>query len=76
MSSQAPLPSSIFLMDAAALAKVTANPAQADLISPRRNFSIKCSQERSVKAMMLIVVVLSVQLRKTLASQAYKFGMS
>ena len=28
------------------------------------------------EAMMLIVVVLSVQFRKTLASQAYKFGTS
>lgn len=50
--------------------------AQARLMSPRRNFSSKCSQERRVNAMMLIVVVLSVQLRKTLASQAYKFGTS
>lgn len=63
-------------MDKAALAIVRGQFIQADLMSPRRNFSIKCSQERKVKAMMLMVVVLSVQFRKTLASQAYKFGTS
>src|SRR5205814_2808775 len=67
----------IFLcyIDAVLLATVTGR-AQARWMSPRRNFSSKCSQERRVNAMMLIVVVLSVQFGKTLASQAYKFGTS
>ena len=36
--------------------------------SPRRKFSIRYSEVRSVNAKMLIVVVLSVQFRNTLAS--------
>src|SRR5262252_9418655 len=44
-------------------------PDQAAVCSPRRKLSIKCSEVRSEKARMLIVVVLSVQFKNTLASQ-------
>src|ERR1051326_5433664 len=48
----------------------------AALCSPWRKLSIRCSEVRKVNARMLIVVVLSVQFRKTLASQTYKLGTS
>ena len=48
----------------------------AGLCSPRRKFSIRCSEVRSENVRMLIVVVLSVQFRKTLASHTYKFATS
>ncbi len=44
--------------------------------SPRRKFSTRYSEVRSEKVRMLIVVVLSVQFRKTLASQTYRFDTS
>jgi hypothetical protein len=46
------------------------------LCSPRRKFSIRCSEVRSENVRMLMVVVLSVQFRKTLASHTYKFATS
>src|ERR1700716_2836409 len=51
------------------------NPYAA-LCSPRRKFWTRYSDVRNEKVKMLIVVVLSVQFRKTLASQTYRFGTS
>src|SRR3954464_6957164 len=43
---------------------------------PRRKFSTRCSEVRRENASMLMVVVLSVQFKKTLASQTYRFATS
>src|ERR1700727_1217978 len=51
-------------------------PTQVVLCSPCRKFSIRCSEVRSENARMLMVVVLSVQFKNTLASHTYKFGTS
>jgi hypothetical protein len=48
----------------------------AALCSPPRKFSTRYSDVRSEKVKMLIVVVLSVQFRKTVASHTYRLGTS
>src|ERR1700716_2519119 len=58
------------------VAEAEFSAAHAALCSPCRKFSINRSEVRREKVRMLMVVVLSVQFKNTLASQTYKFGTS